>query len=83
MATKKKTAKKLIDKPIRVHKVRASLDVPELTKAGTSLQLEIFNVEGKLGTLVIGRGSLTWYARSKKHGKTKTWSAFADWMATK
>ena len=66
MATKKKVSKTTVGKKTKVHKVRASLDIPELSKAGSSLQLHIFNADGKLGTLVIGQGSLTWFAKSKQ-----------------
>ena len=83
MATKKGVLKMVIGKKTMVHKVRASLVVQQLSKAGSSLQLDIFNAEGKLGSLVIGQGSLTWYAKSKQTGKNRSWTAFADWMDTK
>ena len=66
-----------------MHKVRASLDLPELSKAGSSLQLDIFNADGKLGTLVIGQGSLRWTAKKKQKAMTKSWSAFAEWISKK
>lgn len=48
------------------HSVRGSLHVRELSKAGSSLTLELFVRERKrrvkIGELVIGRGALYWYA---------------------
>ena len=48
MAKKKKVQRR--------HAVKANLQVMELSKAGTSLKLEIFADEQKLGDLTIGRG---------------------------
>src|SRR4029077_8585655 len=48
----------------RKHSVRAELQIMELSKSGTSIKLEIYTEENqkeKLGTLIIGRGSMTWY----------------------
>ena len=67
-------------KVIRKHEVRAELSVPELTKTGTGLKLEIY-VEGeKIGTLSIGRGSLAWVGARRKTRKQISWSAFAKQM---
>jgi len=44
----------------RRHTVRASLDVLELTRAGSSLNLQLFSGGRKLGELEIGRGSVYW-----------------------
>ena len=44
-------------KPVlRKHEVRAMLSIVELTKAGTSLDLEISADGERLGSLQIGRG---------------------------
>lgn len=83
MATKKRPTNAVIDKKTNVHKVRASIEVPELSNAGSSLRLDVFNAEGKLGKLVIGRGSLTWFARNQKRGKRRTWTDFAEWIGAK
>ena len=61
----------------RKHRVRASLNVVDLTKAGTSLELEVFAERRKIGTLLIGRGSLTWRGGKRQKGKRLTWSEFA------
>jgi len=63
-----------------VHRVKASLQVQSLSKAGTSLSLEIFHDDEKLGTIVIGRGSFTWYAKNAKLGSRRSWAHFANWM---
>lgn len=72
MATKKRRTRK--------HEVKAQLSVLELTKAGTSLSLEIFASREKIGTLEIGRGSLTWWGGKRQHGKRLSWSRFAQQM---
>jgi hypothetical protein len=67
-------------KPARKHIVRANLSVLELTKAGTSLDLEIFAAGEKIGTLQIGRGSLSWWGGKRKTAKRLSWSRFAQHM---
>lgn len=52
----------------------------ELSKSGTSITLEIFADEEKLGTLVIGRGSMTWFGRKWHNGRRLSWPAFAAKM---
>jgi hypothetical protein len=67
-------------KPARKHVVRANLSVLELTKAGTSLDLEIYAAGEKIGTLIIGRGSLSWWGGKRKTAKRLSWSRFAQHM---
>ena len=62
------------------HTVRANVQILDLTKAGSSMDFEIFANDEKIGTIIIGRGSLTWYGRNRKHGKTLSWSEFAEMM---
>ena len=62
------------------HTVKANVQILDLTKAGSSMDFEIFANEEKIGTIIIGRGSLTWYGRNRKHGKTFSWSEFAEMM---
>ncbi|MBA3804833.1 MAG: hypothetical protein H0X14_03865 [Acidobacteria bacterium] len=69
---KKKTLKK--------HTVKANVQILDLTKAGSSIEFKIYASEKRIGRIVIGRGSLTWYGRSRKHGKTYSWSEFAEKM---
>lgn len=78
MATKKAVVKKKTAP--RTHQVRATLSVLELTKAGTSLELEIFAKKEKIGTLQIGRGSLTWFGAGRQRGKRLSWTRFAEEM---
>jgi hypothetical protein len=64
----------------QVHAVKASIENVELTKAGTSTRLEIYANAQKIGELVIGRGSLSWYGRNRKRKKRIDWSRFAEMM---
>jgi hypothetical protein len=64
----------------RVHAVRGILKVHELSKAGTSLNLEILERGEKIGELEIGRGSLFWRG-GKRHGRKRIrWARFAELM---
>ena len=65
---------------IRKHSVKAHLQVLELAKAGSSLDLEIYSSKEKLGTLIIGRGSLYWYGRNRHKSKRISWTRFAEMM---
>ena len=62
------------------HRVSASLDVQELARAGSSLRLQLFANNKKLGELEIGQGSLYWYGRNRRTRKRVSWSAFAKMM---
>ena len=64
----------------RKHSVKASFRVMELSKAGSSIELEIYASKEKIGTLEIGRGSLFWYGRSRHKSKRIGWSRFAEMM---
>jgi len=64
----------------RKHGVKASLQVPQLAKAGSSLNLNIYADRQKLGELVVGRGSLYWYGRNRQRRKRIPWTTFADMM---
>jgi hypothetical protein len=65
---------------VRKHAVRASIQVQELSKAGTSIEFEIYASGEKIGTLVIGRGSLTWRGGRRQKEKTISWTRFAEMM---
>ena len=73
MTTRKK-------QPVRKHRVTAQVQILDLTKAGSSMEFEIYASEEKIGTIVIGRGSLTWRGKSRKSAKTFSWSDFARLM---
>ncbi len=64
----------------RTHAVRAMLSVHELTKAGTSLTLEISARGEKIGELEIGRGSLYWRGGKRQIRKRLPWPRFAELM---
>jgi hypothetical protein len=67
-------------KPVKKHSVRADLSVQELSKAGTSLHLEIYLSKEKIGTLIIGSGSLFWFGKRRQKRKRIPWSRFAEMM---
>lgn len=69
--------KRTVDKK---HTVRANMQVLELTKAGSSINFEIFADNEKIGTIIIGRGSLTWYGKNRQIGKRISWTKFAEIM---
>lgn len=73
MAKRKKVKKKR-------HKVQASMQVLELNNAGSSLEFEIFEAEAKIGRIVLGRGSISWYGRGRHKGKRWGWKRFAKIM---
>ena len=64
----------------RKHRARLSLNVVELTKAGTSLELEVFADAEKIGSLEIGRGSICWRGGKRQKAKRLSWSEFAQHM---
>jgi hypothetical protein len=65
---------------VRKHSVRAALSVPELTKARTSLKLEIFEEGEKVGELEIGRGGFFWKRGKGKKSTRLSWERFIDRM---
>jgi hypothetical protein len=69
----------------KTHSVKANLQIFNLSKAGTSLELEVFEQKTrtkrlKLGTVIIGRGSLTWIKRGGQIGRRMSWSRLAEIM---
>jgi hypothetical protein len=64
----------------RKHTVKAAVHNIDLTKAGTSISLEVYASKEKIGTVEIGRGSIRWYGRFKQKAKPISWSSFADWL---
>lgn len=60
--------------------VKAHIQVMELTKAGSAIEFEVFDKGNKLGTVIIGRGSLTWRNSKKHYGKRFHWRKFAKMM---
>jgi hypothetical protein len=64
----------------RKHEVKADLANFELAKARSSLNLQIYANDEKIGELEIGRGSLYWYGRNRHRSKRIDWSQFASMM---
>ncbi len=64
----------------RKHTVTAHVQIPDLTKAGSSMEFEIYANEEKIGTIIIGRGSLTWRGGRRQRDKRLSWSQFAELM---
>lgn len=75
MATRKRATQ-------RKHTVHANLNVPELTKAGSSLELSIYASGEKLGELELGRGGVYWRGGRKWSANRKrySWTRFAEIM---
>jgi len=73
MATRKKA-------PTRKREVQVTIGLINLTKAGTSLRLELLANKEKIGDLEIGRGSMSWWGAKRQRSKRLTWSQFADRM---
>jgi hypothetical protein len=76
-ATKRATPQRA---PQKTHSVRASLSIPELTRAGSSLNLQLYARGEKIGEMEMGQGSLFWYGRNRQKRKRIEWSKFAEMM---
>ncbi len=66
--------------PTRKHAVYANLNVPELTKAGSSLELQIYAAGEKIGELELGRGGVYWKGGRRQRRKRLSWTRFAELM---
>lgn len=82
MATRrKKTSRRSRRKAAdAVHTVKAGLHVPSLSKAGSSLTLNIYAHREKIGEIELGRGSLFWRGGKRQTWKRIDWSSFAEKM---
>ena len=67
----------------RRHEVKAEIVIHNLTKAGTSIRFVVHGQGVKLGEILIGRGSLTWYGGHRKTGYELSWTRFAQLMNAK
>ncbi|MGZ7033455.1 MAG: hypothetical protein ACXVIJ_15940, partial [Thermoanaerobaculia bacterium] len=63
-----------------VHRVRGELHVPQLAKAGSSLTLQIYAGDQKIGEIILGRGSLYWRGGKRHRSKRISWTNFAEKM---
>lgn len=81
-AQPKKRSRRSTTKPrsVRKHEVKAKLANFELVKAGSSLNLEVFAHDEKIGELEIGRGSLFWTGRNRHKSKRLKWPRFVKMM---
>ena len=75
MATRKRKSR-----PKHRHEVKAALAHFDLAKAGSSLNLQIYAADEKIGELEVGRGSLYWYGRNRHKSKRINWTRFAEMM---
>lgn len=67
--------------PRRKHSVKAQVQILDLTRAGSSMEFEVFADGEKLGTLSIGQGSINWKKGRKQYwGKSLAWTKFAELM---
>jgi hypothetical protein len=64
----------------RKHSVRCTVKVPELTKSGTSAKFDVFADVEKIGTIVLDRGSITWFGGKRRTGTQIPWTRFAQMM---
>ena len=65
----------------KLHRVKANLAVHGLSKARSSLDLEIFGPgDEKLGTLEVGSGGVYWRGKNRRSAKRLNWSKFAEYM---
>jgi hypothetical protein len=62
------------------HLVKANIQIHELSKAGASMSFDLFADDQKLGHMVIGRGTITWYGKNRKQGRELNWTKFAKLM---
>ena len=66
------------------HVVDAKVQIFDLSKAGTSLELEVYSHEArksrtKLGSVVIGRGSVSWKKGNERPHRAP-WPKFIEMM---
>lgn len=64
----------------KLHRVSCNMQVIELTRSGSSMNLQIWARNKKIGEIKLGRGSFTWYGNKWKRGRRLSWSKFAEWM---
>lgn len=87
MPAKKKPVKKTRKQPVltqadKRHTVKAKVKIPELAKSGASMSFEIYAEGKKLGTIIIGQGSFTWYGKKRTNRGKLDWTRFAEFMDT-
>ncbi len=76
----KAKAKSKAKKSAKKHSVVADLTVHQLSKATTSLRLQISDGTTKLGEVEIGQGSIIWWGHRRRTRKRISWTKFAQIM---
>lgn len=71
---------KKIRKINKKYTATASINMRNLTKRGSSIDLAIYEKKEKLGTVIIGRGSIAWLGKNKQKPKSISWARFAEYM---
>lgn len=64
----------------QLHSVRCTIKIPKLTKSGSAVKFEVHAEGVKIGTIVIGSGSITWAGGKRKNSFQIPWSEFATMM---
>ncbi len=67
-------------RPRQKHQVDVTMRSRDITRAGTSLDLEVFAAGERLGDMSIGAGSITWHGKNRRSSKRIPWSKFATMM---
>jgi hypothetical protein len=62
------------------HQVNVSVNIRDITRAGTSLELDVFGEGELLGHLTIGSGSVIWTGRNRRSSKRINWTRFSEMM---
>jgi len=52
----------------------------DITKAGSTLVLDVYSEGDKLGVLSMGSGSINWRGRNRRSKKRIDWTRFAEMM---
>jgi hypothetical protein len=62
------------------HRVTCRMQVLELTRAGSAMELKVYGDGELLGKIIIGQGSLTWQGAKRQYCVALNWSQFAELM---
>ncbi len=75
--TKARRRRRLI---ARKHLVTGEIRNVDLTKTGSSIHLDVYSADEKVGRIEIGRGSLRWWGKNKVNAKRISWPRLAQWL---
>ena len=63
------------------YEVKVNIQVIELSKAGSAIEIQVSSEDGRLGTIEIGHGSFGWRkGRGKSGFRRVNWTEFAKKM---